>query len=195
MSSLISRTVFDSLSEQVIVIDVVNYTITDVNQALLKTLKLKREDVIGKTCYEITHRRETRCAPPHDICPIAEMLEKGRPITAEHLHFDAERKPFYVEVSAYPIKDKKGKITHAIHIAKDITERKEIQHKLNEYTTNLERMVEERTSQLRDSERLAAIGQIAAMVGHDMRSPLQAMIGDIYLMLVGKIKLKNKNGR
>jgi len=41
--------------------------------------------------------------------------------------------------------------------------------------------VEERTKQLRDSERLAAIGATAGMVGHDIRNPLQAITGDVYL--------------
>jgi PAS domain S-box-containing protein len=35
--------------------------------------------------------------------------------------------------------------------------------------------------QLRDSERLAAIGATAGMVGHDIRNPLQAITGDVYL--------------
>jgi signal transduction histidine kinase len=45
----------------------------------------------------------------------------------------------------------------------------------------LEKLVEERTKQLKDSERLAAIGQTAGMVGHDIRNPLQAITSDIYL--------------
>jgi PAS domain S-box-containing protein len=45
----------------------------------------------------------------------------------------------------------------------------------------LEEMVEERTKKLRDSERLAAIGETAGMVGHDIRNPLQAITGDVYL--------------
>jgi two-component system, sporulation sensor kinase E len=36
--------------------------------------------------------------------------------------------------------------------------------------------------QLRNKERLAAIGTTAGMVGHDIRNPLQAMISDIYLL-------------
>jgi nitrogen-specific signal transduction histidine kinase len=36
--------------------------------------------------------------------------------------------------------------------------------------------------QLKDTERLAAIGQTAGMVGHDIRNPLQAMMSDIYLL-------------
>ena len=53
--------------------------------------------------------------------------------------------------------------------------------KLENYTRNLEGLVEERTKQLRDSERLAAIGATAGMVGHDIRNPLQAITSDVYL--------------
>jgi PAS domain S-box-containing protein len=35
---------------------------------------------------------------------------------------------------------------------------------------------------LREKERLAAIGMTAGMVGHDIRNPLQAMLGDIFLI-------------
>jgi signal transduction histidine kinase len=35
--------------------------------------------------------------------------------------------------------------------------------------------------QLRDAERLATIGSTAGMVGHDIRNPLQAIVGDLYL--------------
>jgi len=57
----------------------------------------------------------------------------------------------------------------------------EAQAKLKEYAANLESLVEERTNQLKNSERLAAIGATAGMVGHDIRNPLQAITSDIYL--------------
>ena len=45
------------------------------------------------------------------------------------------------------------------------TERKEAEEKLEEYRNSLEKLVEERTTQLKDSERLATIGATAGMVG------------------------------
>ena len=56
------------------------------------------------------------------------------------------------------------------------------QAQLKEYATNLERLVEERTKQLKDAERLAAIGATAGMVGHDIRNPLQAIVSDVFLI-------------
>jgi signal transduction histidine kinase len=42
-------------------------------------------------------------------------------------------------------------------------------------------LVDEKTKQLKDSERFATIGQTAGMVGHDIRNPLQSIEGAVYL--------------
>jgi signal transduction histidine kinase len=52
---------------------------------------------------------------------------------------------------------------------------------VEKYAANMESLAEERARKLRDSERLAAIGATAGMVGHDLRNPLQAVIGEVYL--------------
>lgn len=53
---------------------------------------------------------------------------------------------------------------------------------LEEYASQMEELAEQRAQQLKNSERLAAIGQTAGMVGHDIRNPLQAITGDMYLI-------------
>lgn len=65
--------------------------------------------------------------------------------------------------------------------AKDITERKKLQGMLEQYTKRLEELVKIRTERLKDIERLAAIGETAGMIGHDIRNPLQSIIGELYL--------------
>ncbi len=77
---------------------------------------------------------------------------------------------------------KDGKPDTAVVIAHDITERKKAEEELEIHAKNLENLVEERTKALRDSERLAAIGATAGMVGHDIRNPLQAMTSDVFLV-------------
>ena len=52
---------------------------------------------------------------------------------------------------------------------------------LRSTSEHLEELVEQKTAELKQAERLAAIGQMAAMVGHDLRSPLQAILNTIYL--------------
>jgi len=82
----------------------------------------------------------------------------------------------------------KGKTIGIQAIMIDITERKKMEEQLKEYTENLEKIVEERTRKLKETqeqllkaERLAAIGETAAMVGHDLRNPLQVLINTVYL--------------
>ncbi len=52
---------------------------------------------------------------------------------------------------------------------------------IENYAKNLEIRVEEATAKLKDAERMAAIGETAAMVGHDIRNPLQAIVNELYL--------------
>jgi two-component system NtrC family sensor kinase len=74
-----------------------------------------------------------------------------------------------------------------LSIVRDITERKRMENELRRYSEHLEELVEERTVALKQSqerlvkaETLAAIGQAATMVGHDLRNPLQAIENGIY---------------
>ena len=57
----------------------------------------------------------------------------------------------------------------------------ENEKELKAHSEHLEALVEERTEKLRDAERMAAIGETAGMVGHDIRNPLQSITGELYL--------------
>ena len=77
--------------------------------------------------------------------------------------------------------DEKGKMVSVFSFVEDYTSKVTAEKALEENNRNLEKLVEERTKQLQDKERLAAIGATAGMVGHDIRNPLQAITGDVYL--------------
>ncbi len=71
----------------------------------------------------------------------------------------------------------------------DITEKKMMEAKLAKYSKDLEGLVKERSSQLNlaeqqlvKSERLAAIGELAGMIGHDLRNPLTGIKTSIYYL-------------
>jgi PAS domain S-box-containing protein len=66
-------------------------------------------------------------------------------------------------------------------------ENTELLQKVKEYARHLEEKVEERTKLLKEtqkrllrSERFAAIGELAGMVGHDLRNPLTGIAGATY---------------
>ena len=69
-----------------------------------------------------------------------------------------------------------GNLDYTVKVEKN-DEVGELSNSFNQMTLNLKNV----TSKLRDAERLAAIGQVAGMVGHDIRNPLQAITGELYL--------------
>ena len=75
----------------------------------------------------------------------------------------------------------------SLAFSRNVTERKKMERELRDYAERLEEMVEQRTRELREAERLAAIGELAAMIGHDLRNPLTGIAGAVYF-------LKNKYG-
>ena len=69
----------------------------------------------------------------------------------------------------------------------ELAQRKRAEEALKEYSERLEEMVEQRTKELRDAQeqlvlagRLAAIGQLGASVGHELRNPLGNIKNSIY---------------
>jgi len=80
-----------------------------------------------------------------------------------------------------------------LNFLNDITVRKQMEEQVKEYSEGLERMVEKRTWELKDAqeklvrtEKLAAIGQLAGGVGHELRNPLAAIKTSAYFL---KVKL------
>jgi PAS domain S-box-containing protein len=70
-------------------------------------------------------------------------------------------------------------------------QRKHVENQLQEYANSLEEKVAERTKQLEvtnnrlvRAERFAAIGELAGMVGHDLRNPLTAIKNAAYYLRV-----------
>lgn len=86
--------------------------------------------------------------------------------------------PVYVSASSLTT----GKLTTVFIVATDLSQHME--EALKRYTQDLESTVRERTNQLKEKERLAAIGQTASMVGHDIRNPLQSIVSELYLARV-----------
>ncbi|MCW4024007.1 MAG: ATP-binding protein [Candidatus Bathyarchaeota archaeon] len=64
-------------------------------------------------------------------------------------------------------------------------------NQLNNYTLDLEQLVKKQKKQLKEAERMAAIGQTAGMIGHDIRNPLQAILNELYLAKSQALEISN----
>jgi len=145
----------------------------------------------GKICYSTFNHLTTVCPD----CGVRKIFEEGVSIDRhEYAFIGIDGNPMWAELIATPLKDEDGNIVAALELSVDITEKKLLQKKLKKYSEKLEQLVEERTEQLKrtqaklvKSERLATIGELAAMVGHDLRNPLTGIMGATYY-------LKTKHG-
>ncbi|HLN45544.1 MAG TPA: PAS domain S-box protein [Candidatus Sulfotelmatobacter sp.] len=134
------------------------------------------KDVEGKSILDFVAPTERQKV----ISRISRAVTAGEtaPLLEEEL-LRLDGTSIMAEVIATPIKYR-GQTAVQV-ILRDITQRKVLEKKLQLYTEHLEELVNEKTQQLKASEQLAAIGQVAGMVGHDIKSPIQAITNELYL--------------
>ena len=164
---------FDSVPDLIAILDN-NHRVVRANKAMAQALNTTTEKCIGLSCYKCVHGADS----PPSFCPHTKAVSDGKEHT-EEVH-EARLGGDFI-VSATPLTDENGQMIGSVHVARDITSRKQMQNKLEEYSAHLEDLVQERTNALKDAERMATIGATAGMVGHDIRNPLQSILGDVFL--------------
>jgi PAS domain S-box-containing protein len=142
-------------------------------------------DIENKHCFAAFSNSSHVCPG----CGVKKVFEEGVSVDRHDYHGHLGNQDYWLELIATPIKDKDGNVVAALEVAMDITERKNLQNKLAEYSQKLEDIVQKRTEQLKQtqaelvkSERLAAIGELAGMIGHDLRNPLTGIKNAVYYL-------------
>ena len=158
------ETILYSLLSGIVIIDAKTHEIIDVNPAALTMMRSTREEVIGKVCHNF-------------LCPV----ENGKcPITDLGLTVDRSEKILLTNNgSRISILKSIGKVESngrslLIENFVDISDRKQMAAKLLK------------------SERLAAIGELATMVAHDLRNPLQAISATTHFLKKATIQKRNE---
>ncbi len=119
-----------------------------------------RKELIGKNVLDLIAEKDCHRARQD----MREMYEFGSVKSVEYWFITRNGREFPGELSGRVVRDASGHPIGLVSIAKDITERKRMER------------------QLFKSERLAAIGQLAAMIGHDLRNPLTGITGASYYL-------------
>lgn len=157
------KMILDELIQEEVMIINRDHRIEDINRHLLNKLKLKREEVIGRRCYEITHHRSAPCEGEHHPCPLVQTLRDRSPSQTTHVHLDKDNRELFYSISTYPVIED-GEVTAAIEIARDITR-----------DINMQKT-------LMQQEKLASIGRLSAGVAHEINNPLTTILTSAMLL-------------
>lgn len=157
------ETILDGIQDHLMVIDT-KYRIIEVNRALLEMAGYSRAEVIGKFCYEVSHRSDQPCSTPEHPCPLKEAVRTGKPASGTHIHFDKQGRERFYHVVCHPLFDDAGRATRVIELSRDIT--KEIM---------------DRSRMLHD-DKMASLGKLSASVVHEINNPLTGILAFIKLM-------------
>ena len=163
LSSLYARNLIEASLDPLVTISVEG-KITDVNKATEQATGCSRKELIGSDfSYYFTEPEKAKMGYKR---VFAERVVKDYPLAIKH----KTGRTTTVLYNATVYTNSAGEIQGVFAAARDITER-----------NRAELEAQEAAKKLKDSERLAAIGATAGMVGHDIRNPLQAITSDLYL--------------
>lgn len=144
--------IFNSMSDGLIILD--RDSIILFANEVMKTM-FPQTSLIGNKCYKALYRKEKRC---YD-CPALHSLESGENHQGEHLDKSGVYAGRYYEWHTSPIKNPAGQADEVLLLLRDITQRKESEHKLMQ------------------ADRMATIGFLAAGIAHEINNPLTSIAG------------------
>jgi PAS domain S-box-containing protein len=153
------QTTFDSINDLVMILDR-EYRIVRVNAATVRFLGLPMERIVGSACFTVMHG--TSC--PIDGCPGQNTFQTNLGAEFELLHADSGK---WLLISTDPIRDAAGHVIGAVHVARDISERKQAEAELHRLHSHLWHL-----------DRVSQTGAITASLAHELNQPLTAILSN-----------------
>jgi PAS domain S-box-containing protein len=138
----------------------------DCNRASLEFAGNTRENLIGQAFWDCPWFSYTEGMPAF-VKAAVERAAAGEAMRTEMALVRPSGEVTYFDFSLTPVLDSDGRVLHIVPESRDITELKQAENAL-----------------LR-SEKLAAVGRLAASIAHEINNPLEAITNLLYLAKIG----------
>ncbi|KAF0208521.1 MAG: diguanylate cyclase [Actinomycetota bacterium] len=135
--------VYDNSPDAILIIDS-DFTVQYANRMAEELNGLSAATMIGKRCHEAIAGTEVACS----ACRVDYVLRSRTPAFAVKHEMNASGKEHWVETMWYPVFNEDGTIESVVEIAKDVTDVKNAEYALQQYSERLEESVHERTTEL-----------------------------------------------
>ena len=148
---------FDSISDVVTVLGA-DLKILRANQVAQTVFNRAPKAIVGRLCHELFNPGGGACPD----CPVPRVLATGQPAAAEIKSGPAGG---LFEITVSPVASSQGQITHFVHVARDLSEKKELE------------------AELRQAQKMEAIGTLAGGIAHDFNNLMMVVQGCAELLL------------